>query len=887
LYFAPNEVDKLLIAEREFLRSGRSSRRGDAAAPWTGVALSGGGIRAATFSLGVLQALAATNLLKSFDYISSVSGGGYIASSLQWWWSETRRQEDATTAIKVGTTYGLGPNDFPYGISHSIDEIEARDTEAQTSNLAFLRNHGYYLIPGDGMSGWSAVSVVLRTILLSFLVWIPLVMFIFLVIEVLDELAIQPWTTTTVEWAGANIKDFWSPLGDLMLKHWAGHATDHRWCAEKSQRMSECVFSLRLLYALLIWSYAAAVALFVFGSVVFALLSRSSHDILEARKITFRVLFASFGVVSFFGLIIYIRYNFDPLELEMKLIIALASIFGVTLLSRVIFELFRHKVVNWSYFFRRWLEWYFGKLFVPAFCLLLVGLIPTLPYYLVSKGGESGLTAGSAATGLFGLIGGSISALYGYYTLVRKINPGLAGRIFAPIGAAVYLYGTLTFGYVLAIFAFEALANHNSLLITAKFSGSVQIASIGAIILAAILGITANVNYIGLHRFYRDRLMEAFMPAAQAIARGKADHSPVADRLLLSDLVSSFRRSSLGRDSSAVYAPFPLINTLAILTKDADDEIVRRGGDNFVLTPLFVGSGATGWESTISHIRRSGPITLASAMAASGAAVNSNAGYIGTGVTRDRLLSAAMTILNMRLGLWVVNPGCRWLSKRVPTYFHPMLTAGLLGFGHRRTSAFVELSDGGNFDNLGLYELVRRKLSTIIVVDGEADSTIALPALISAAQRIREDFGAIVSLPTGAGPERLVPASVGEAYPAGAHYAEAPFLVCRIRYADGSKGTIIYVKATFIEGLSLATRGYRAGHPNFPHETTVDQFFDPDQFEAYRDLGFRSAMLMSRELDLSVSIDKPEEIWSAYSKVTARQSETSRTQVDGNRKINR
>ena len=49
--------------------------------PLWGLALSGGGIRSATFCLGLLRALAARGLLARFDLISSVSGGGYIAST--------------------------------------------------------------------------------------------------------------------------------------------------------------------------------------------------------------------------------------------------------------------------------------------------------------------------------------------------------------------------------------------------------------------------------------------------------------------------------------------------------------------------------------------------------------------------------------------------------------------------------------------------------------------------------------------------------------------------------------------------------------------------------------------------------------------------------------
>src|ERR1019366_8646245 len=56
----------------------------------TGLALSGGGVRSATFNLGLLQALAAAGKLKSFDYLSTVSGGGYTGG----WWSAWLSRDD-------------------------------------------------------------------------------------------------------------------------------------------------------------------------------------------------------------------------------------------------------------------------------------------------------------------------------------------------------------------------------------------------------------------------------------------------------------------------------------------------------------------------------------------------------------------------------------------------------------------------------------------------------------------------------------------------------------------------------------------------------------------------------------------------------------------------
>src|SRR5882724_12395215 len=63
-----------------------------------GLALSGGGIRAAAFSLGVLQALNRHGILHNIDYLSTVSGGGYIGSSL------------TATMTKSGGSFVFGDN---------------------------------------------------------------------------------------------------------------------------------------------------------------------------------------------------------------------------------------------------------------------------------------------------------------------------------------------------------------------------------------------------------------------------------------------------------------------------------------------------------------------------------------------------------------------------------------------------------------------------------------------------------------------------------------------------------------------------------------------------------------------------------------------------------
>jgi hypothetical protein len=130
----------------------------------TGLALSGGGIRSATFALGVLQALTKHDLLRRFDYLSTVSGGGYVGSSLTWLTS--RIALDAARA--AGTSgadgrpalpadgFGLEPpgggdraaptgRPFPYGIDDPRTANDPEQLRAEGAMLRYLRQHGNYL----------------------------------------------------------------------------------------------------------------------------------------------------------------------------------------------------------------------------------------------------------------------------------------------------------------------------------------------------------------------------------------------------------------------------------------------------------------------------------------------------------------------------------------------------------------------------------------------------------------------------------------------------------------------------------------------------------------------------------------------------------------------
>ena len=798
--------------------------------PWCGLGLSGGGIRSASLSLGVLQALAETDILRRFDYISSVSGGGYIATALQWWWGRPR--EDRPDPNAETATFGVGPDDFPYGPARPGAPPADAAGQRGIKNLAFLRAHSSYLTAGNGLSIWSMLGVLARTIVISVLTWLPILTAFFVVVSIVG------WGADIL----AHKIGLWSPLGSLVPVRWTQRCHDD----------IACDLTYPAIYALALWLYYLASILFITAAILFAFVSRAPQD--HRSRLRTVALWGVAAVLAL-GAIIYIEHSYDTLDVWAAVVALLLIIYVLVSLMVVISEMITTKSLNPSYYLRRKIESIMGTVFIPTIALLASSTIPLLPQY--GWGSATHITVGGVA----GLLSGVASALYGYYTFLRNIVPGLVGQIVATLGAMIYLYTTFVVAYVLSVM----LLHDKSLPI--DWNVQLLIGLVTAIFVAFAIGFFANINYVGLHRFYRDRLMEAFMPTDASVTRMQATWSPVADDLSVSDLRKYFEPPPANANWRP--RPYPLINTNAILINDDNQKYASRGGDNFVISPLYIGSTATKWQDTLEYIDRNGPFTLASAMAASGAAANASSGYIGTGITMNPLVSAVMSLLNIRLGLYSGNPFHRAARKvrTIPTFLMAGFFPGLVGAMHRSDSSFLELTDGGHFENLGLYELVRRKLELILIVDGEEDPNISLASLVSAAQRIEQDFGARIEMVLGRGPERLVMYPGGNdnrVYPLDAHYAKAPYLVGEVIYSDGSRGTLIYIKATFVREVDFSVAGYRAGNQAFPHQTTADQFFDPAQFDAYRYLGYESAKRMITNLELATRIAIPASIVERY-----------------------
>lgn len=465
---------------------------------------------------------------------------------------------------------------------------------------------------------------------------------------------------------------------------------------------------------------------------------------------------------------------------------------------------------------RRQIERIFAFPLVVTVIFLVVGFFPELKVILGEKVAEAG------GPGAFFV--GTATSIWAHFK-PGKNGDGNRLQLVAPFAAVLVIVGLLFTAYMIAFavtqtWTFEWLS-----------TGPREWLWIAAAIAVAV-GWFVNINYLSLHRFYRDRLMEAFLPDLEFAKAhcGNDGHfasqppAEAANRTAVQDL---FCKGEFD-------GPFHIVNTNLVLIKSGNRKFDKRGGENFVITPLHAGSEATGWHST--GRLAGGGMTLATAMATSGAAADPHTGVGGVGLLRSWPVAFLLSFLNIRLGLWVRNLGGWNRLRKTPNQFMPGLRE-LLGLAYKPTSGFLHLSDGGHFENLAVYELIRREVDLIVVCDAGADPKFDFKDLQNLVRRVEADFDAKIRFIDKRPIKDVIP-SAKLGFPKEVEFAKRGHAVAAVKYRSGRIGTLIYLKTTMIDGLGLKTLGYKGSNPLFPDQTTADQFFDAEQFEAYRELGW-------------------------------------------------
>jgi hypothetical protein len=429
-----------------------------------------------------------------------------------------------------------------------------------------------------------------------------------------------------------------------------------------------------------------------------------------------------------------------------------------------------------------------------------------------------------------------------------------AGHTLAAFAATLTATFHLLANPIIALLPAQKFAFQNTGHIPPAFAAGAAVAALSFSIAAAAAGITTifiasfvNLNLFSLHAMYRNRLVRAFLGPARNIP------PRLPDRFTGFDWRDNIRIAETIPQNPTNRRLFHVINTTLNRTSGKDTARAERKGAPFTISPLHCGSPFLHKNTQPGQIRDGayipthqyaggqrdyGPndkqngISLGTAMAISGAAVSPDMGYNSSPAT-----AFLMTLFNVRLGAWLPNPG-RDPNRKKPSLEDLMQTSGpanaiptmlqeLTGQSDD-TGDYIYLSDGGHFDNLGLYEMLRRRVSKILVVDAGADPTYACFDLGHALDAAFIDHGIRVTFttPIKAGNKTLYPAAAyaGIQYPATDDDPAAP-------------GELIYLKPWRPDSLPIELQTYRKTQPQFPHTTTTDQFFTESDFEAYRHLG--------------------------------------------------
>jgi hypothetical protein len=740
--------DEVLEAERALISTQRIRRGVDADAPVIGVALSGGGIRSSTFGLGVLEALDARGVFRSVDYLSTVSGGGYIGTALSWFVRQTEGRFPFT-----GPARGPGPDGRRVGDYLRLHANYLDHTTPGTENGGDSERKGAPVRDGFSLAGLFAV--VGQQMLITMMVYGGLLVAGFFVLHSFDSL-LRPLKAILALELNVPADVFWLAHTNFMML---------------------VGLALLLIYVLL---------------------------------------------APYFALRMY-----------------LASRLGK---GRRDEEVGRLR----EYALRLHMERTVTAVIQAAVFSLLVGSVPLVAEWVASwidtrwiRGSTYGLLA--TAGGLLGLFQNG-RPRGGGGALTRILQSPMAIRV----TALLTLYSLLLAAHSLAVLMLDGRTVWFFWVLVAVVLG---------------LGIYTDVNTLGSHRMYRDRLMETFMPEGLAVESGNWQPAYRATAHLL-------------EDAATETGPYHFYNAALTTLGSSDPKLHTRGADNFVLAPLFSGSTATGWRRTSSWPRRG--LTVPTAMAVSAAAVNPGAGSAGRGATTGWGVATLLALLNLRLGYWVDNPDpdLQPRSRRV--------RPGLLLFGHfplRLSRVFpwirfrmpvllsllphpfgprqherrpwLELDDGGAFEATGVYELVRRRADVIFVSDATGDERYTFECMGDVVGRVWNDFGVDIGFEDE---ERslhaLRPGSSDEPPgPDGPVLSARAHTVGRIRYpALGNEpaktGVLVLIKAALIPGLPVDVLAYRAENPEFPNESTFNQFFSERQFEAYRRLGYYAGVQM-------------------------------------------
>ena len=347
------------------------------------------------------------------------------------------------------------------------------------------------------------------------------------------------------------------------------------------------------------------------------------------------------------------------------------------------------------------------------------------------------------------------------------------------------------------------------------------------IVIVVLFSVRLDINQFSMHLLYRNRLARCYLGASNSVRRPQPFTGFSSDDDVY---LSELSKLSFSRPCGA---PYPVINAALNLVGGKELAWQQRKAASFIFSPLYCGYEfpelPPGYCQTKIFAAKSGEVSLATAMAISGAAASPNMGYHTSPAP-----AFLMTVFNLRLGWWLGNPRREHgYQKSGPLNVLWSLVCELFGLTSDE-GKYIYLSDGGHFENLGIYELVRRRCRFIVACDAEEDHTFGFGGLGNAIEKCRSDFGIDIDIDVEPIRRRSEKG-----------YSMWHCAIGKIHYSrvdtDARDGVLVYLKSSLTGDEPTDALRYAAANPEFPHQSTSDQWFDESQFESYRVLGFHVA----------------------------------------------
>ncbi len=848
-----------------------------------GLTFSGGGIRSATFNLGIIQGLSKLGILPYVDYLSTVSGGGYIGACVTSLLSVTHQ---FTTKHE---NFPLNPNIKGFDVRQKCDSDPNEPSKCESSDpglnaqVAHLRRRGNFIIPELNLFSIDMLRAIGASITGIFFT-IGIFMTFFLAVAALH------YSIAGILAPGLFVND---------------PALQPTFALQDPSLRTALMAALNEIFVVELLAFRAGQVSFITGMVVAVVavfllyniaqdgsktharssyagnkpsrkenqnvvrrsLTRASTWLIErtttrddrrnrSRKARYErgafIMMAFIATIAMGITLLLLKATPAMESASSKEIFWLLTPFLFSLgvrVGTVIAHPFFMNAKRWTFDFRSGLSIFQGYA-TYAMIFFLIATVLILPHYVTTQAATSQTgtqnTILPAATVVFSALwaawlsrsrddsGGNF--LKQLITLSPALRNALLGSlVWLIMGAGVYFYEVI----------FETLN-----LTTVWDIGTVAFIGMLAMLTFIVFGSVINYNRVSPHYFYRDRIAETFLMTETTDRNGEVhtvrDHRELCMR-------------DINPDGST--GPYHIILSSLNLLGSSNLAVKDRKSDYFTFTRDYCGSDTTGYVSTDEYlvnpnqetlVHSNVGIKLSRAIAISGAAVGSGAGLYS-------FFAAAFitTLFNVRLGYWMLNPTHyseeekkrkRGFWERVgeATFPYPLgegrtfwpkyLLQELFGTTSE-TSKLINLSDGAHTgDNTSLAPLLKRQCRVIIAVDAGEDSDYYFSSLANVIRQAYIDDRIEIDIDLTA----IIPDASG--------YSQQHAAIGEIHYPsdDGEpkKGWLIVVKPTLTgdEPTQLTTY-YRTNRDSkFPHQSTGDQFFDDDQFEAYRSLGEISVM---------------------------------------------